>query len=539
MGPPRRRAKRPGRHYSDQVPRLIGLLGLALCLMSASGAQAARGYRNPVLPGDWPDPSVIRADGQYWATTTSSRWAPTFRVLRSPDLVNWRLAGAVFRRPPAWSVSGSYWAPELIRLGDGYRVFYSARERPRSRRRRGRLCIGVASAAKPAGPYADRGRLVCQRRGSIDPFPVRDERGRLFLIWKEDGNAFSRPTPIWAQALSADATALVGPRRELFRNDEAWEGRVVEGPAVVRRGERFYLFYSGSGCCGRDCSYATGVARSTTLIGRWRKNAINPILRGDASFACPGHGSVVRGPGGRDFYVYHSYRRGREFITGRQLMLDSIHWGLGGWPEIGNGTPSSLGTSPFRVIQAVRRGAFAERFEADRLGRAWEWLASAKPRLRVDTAAGGRLVMRPRRRRRQVTGAVLGRRIPAARYTATALVGRGRLGRGGYAGISLYQDHQRALGIAIGRRRAIVWRRAGGRKRVIASFRVAPSRLARLRIQASGRRFKLSFSRGGSGYRRAARLFYRRFSGGVRLALTAGGSRRASGHFERVDYRPI
>src|SRR5688500_9028591 len=58
---------------------------------------------NPVIPGDVPDPSVIRAGDEYWATGTSSEWAPHFPLFRSRDLVTWEQAGAVFQSPPAWT----------------------------------------------------------------------------------------------------------------------------------------------------------------------------------------------------------------------------------------------------------------------------------------------------------------------------------------------------------------------------------------------------------------------------------------------------
>ena len=65
-----------------------------------------------MLPGDYPDPSVIRVGNEYWATATTSQWAPIFPLLHSTDLVHWRLVGNIFHTPPSWS-AGSYWAPEI------------------------------------------------------------------------------------------------------------------------------------------------------------------------------------------------------------------------------------------------------------------------------------------------------------------------------------------------------------------------------------------------------------------------------------------
>ena len=152
---------------------------IALPLLTAIGAPGARQsqtpktpfFSNPVLPGDFPDPSVIRVGRDYWATATTSQWAPIFPLLHSTDLVNWEVRGAVFQTPPSWS-AGSYWAPEIAADAGRFFVYYT------SRKKDGPLCVAVADAAGPQGPYTDRGPLVCQEAGSIDAAPVRDENGR-------------------------------------------------------------------------------------------------------------------------------------------------------------------------------------------------------------------------------------------------------------------------------------------------------------------------------------------------------------------------
>ncbi len=179
-----------------------------LLLLSAGGARSvsAQLYANPVLPGDYPDPSIIRVGDTYWATATTSQWAPIFPLLSSKDLVNWTLSGAVFEAPPAWS-AGSYWAPEIAEDRGRFFVYYTARKKD------GPLCVAVATAPAPGGPYTDHGPLVCQAAGSIDAVPVTDENGKRYLIWKEDGNSRKEPTPFWAQPLSADGTTLEGAPR--------------------------------------------------------------------------------------------------------------------------------------------------------------------------------------------------------------------------------------------------------------------------------------------------------------------------------------
>ena len=225
----------------------------------------------------------------YWAATTSSEWAPLFPLLHSKDMLHWEQVGVIFEQQPSWS-EGSYWAPELAVDQGRYYVFYTARKKG------GPLCVAVATAAQPQGPYTDQGPLVCEALGSIDGAIIRDENDKLFLVWKLDGNSRDQPTPIWAQPLdvSGSAPRLVGEKTQLLLNDVPWEGNVVEGPHLVKRDGWFYMFYAGAGCCGINCNYGIGVARSKKLLEGWEKDPLNPIMRNNESFRCPGHGSVDR-----------------------------------------------------------------------------------------------------------------------------------------------------------------------------------------------------------------------------------------------------
>src|SRR4051812_37581148 len=213
---------------------LLPAAGFLLCLAGSSAVDC--NYENPVIAGDYPDPSIIRVGKDFWATATSSEWGPQFPLLHSTDLVNWELTGNVFPHRPSWAVA-NFWAPEISEFQGRYFVYYVGRKNG------GPLAVAVATAVNPAGPYLDHGPLVAQDAGSIDPVPVTDEKGQRFLIWKEAGNSRRLPTILWAQPLSEDGCKLIGEPKEILRNDAPWEGAVVEGPFVLRRDGWFYLFY--------------------------------------------------------------------------------------------------------------------------------------------------------------------------------------------------------------------------------------------------------------------------------------------------------
>jgi beta-xylosidase len=363
---------------------------------------------NPILPGDHPDPTIVRIGNTYWMASTSGDWAPAFPVYRSTDLRHWTAAGAVFPQTPEWA-SGSFWAPEMVADHGRVLVYYVARKRG------GPLCVAVATASRAEGPYTDHGPIVCQPDGSIDPSFVRDEHGEPFLIWKEDGNSQRKPTPIWAQPLTSDLLQVTGSKTQLLVNDPAsWEGTVVEGPYIFRHGGRFYQFYAGNACCGTACNYAEGVARADHLLGPWEKDPVNPIIRANAAWKCPGHGTAVETPEGKDYFLYHAYPSVGTVYLGRESVLDLITWNSDGWPVINEGRGPSGGNLPDEA--AAIQNSVIDDFRTPLLDPEWKWPIGHAPVFHV---GGGHLTLEASP---QGVATFLARSLMAASYVATVAI---------------------------------------------------------------------------------------------------------------------
>ncbi|MFN2595865.1 MAG: family 43 glycosylhydrolase [Pyrinomonadaceae bacterium] len=536
--------------------RRAALAALALgWLLSATRAQVV--YHNPVIPGDHPDPTVLRVGDEYWAMVTTGDWAPHFTILRSRDLVAWRTVGAVFQRKPAWA-KGDFWAPELIEDRGSFYLYYTAR-RDEGPTRKGTLCVAVATAARPDGPYTDHGPVVCQPIGSIDPFSLRDADGRRYLIWKEDGNDRQQPTPIWAQQLTDDGLRLTGKRKELIRNDPAtWEGIAVEGPYVLRRGGWYYLFYSGNACCGRKCSYALGVARARVLLGPWEKDPANPIVGGNSAWQCPGHGDVVTTAEDREFLIYHSYRRSADtFMVGREAVLDRIGWDEKGWPHVNDDSgPSSDAPAPLatddagvrtveqskaRSLNRARAGVadFFDGFNSPQLDAAWQWPMENAQSARVDAGPGGYLVLTTEGGPAdEWAGAVVGLRATSGSYTATvALVPP--TPPGVRAGLSAYGWRGAALGASVGDGKVSVWRREGKSQETLASAATPRAPLVFLRMTAErGETYRFEFSANGRDWQPLGGNVNGSYIEGAHVALTVAGPPGSAARFDWIRTAP-
>ncbi len=369
-----------------------------------------------VMRGDHADPSVVKIGDTYWASATSSNWLPAYPLLKSKDLVNWKTEGYVFNQAPAWA-DYYFWAPEISYENGKVYIYYAAHKKG------GNLCLSVASADKPEGPYTDHGPLMCQEVGSIDAFPMRDENGKLYIIWKEDGNSVNKPTPIWAQQMNEERTALMGEKRELFRNNEKWENNLVEGVSIIKNGDYYYAFYAAAGCCGRECTYQTGVARSKNLFGLWEKFEKNPILVNDDEWKCPGHGTPIE-KDGKNYFLYHAYNKGTNVYTGREGLLIEFRFTPDGWIEFVKEDKSD----------DVAMTSVTDNFSGGTVKDHWQWSVFEPA---VFNQKKGKLTLSAKP---SPTGAFIGTKTLSGNYTATVKINTKRTTAG--AGIAAIGDEK-------------------------------------------------------------------------------------------------
>src|SRR3954469_9654109 len=112
------------------VLRSIPVIPLFLVATSLLRAQVL------VMPGDHPDPSVVKIGNEYWASATTSNWLPAFPLMKSADLIHWQQAGAIFDRKPEWA-DYYFWAPEISYDNGKIYVYYAAHKKG------GNLCVAV------------------------------------------------------------------------------------------------------------------------------------------------------------------------------------------------------------------------------------------------------------------------------------------------------------------------------------------------------------------------------------------------------------
>jgi beta-xylosidase len=275
---------------------------------------------------DAPDPFVL-ADGDRYLLYSTQVGLHNVPVATSPDLRQWSPPSDALPQLPAWAAWGRTWAPGVTRLGDRYLLYFAAHHR-----NSGRQCIGVATSASAAGPFASPAPdpLVCQTHlgGSIDPHPVIDTDGAAYLLWKADGNAIGQPSTLFAQRLAPDGLSLTGEPSALLTSGAAWEQPLIENPALVASGHSYTLLYSGG--WWESAGYAIGYATCATPLGPCTKATVDrPLLASGGDQAGPGGATVVTGPAGDQWLAYHAWNPtavGYNNRGVRSLHIASLTW---------------------------------------------------------------------------------------------------------------------------------------------------------------------------------------------------------------------
>ena len=316
-------------HLALRCALLAGLLlaGVGVAGQSPASARPERPapigsdpfWAGTAYSGDFPDPTVMRVGRTFYASSTTIA-ALNIPVTTSTDLRTWTPrrssdparpwlndampSGAVWakkQRTANGKVFWPTWAPSIARLGT--RRFVAAYSVPRAGD--GRRCISLARSASPLGPFTDRSRapLTCLGGGAIDPQIFRD-RGAVWLLYKVEGS----PDRIMVRRMTGSAAGFSPASRNvvLMTPRAAWEGAVVENPAMIRFNSRLWLVYSGNGYGSHR--YATGHAVCRSVSGPCRRQG--RLLATGPHLAGPGGAAPFVDLAGRLRLAYHAWRTG-------------------------------------------------------------------------------------------------------------------------------------------------------------------------------------------------------------------------------------
>lgn len=317
-------------------------------------------YLNPIFAGDHPDPSILKDGDDYLLTFSSFDAYPGLVVWRSRDLVNWQPVG-----PALFKNVGSVWAPDLVKHGGRYYIYFPARTE-------GYRSNYVVWADRIEGPWSEP---VDLKLPLIDPGHAVGEDGRRYLFLSA-GNYVP---------LTDDGLATAGEVKHVYdgwRYPDDWvvETFAQEGPKILEHGGYYHMILAEGGTAGPATGHMIVSARSRSIHGPWENSPLNPVARtlsADERWWSKGHGTLVEGPDGRWHVVYHAYEKGL-LTLGRQTLLEPVEWTEDGWVRFAGRDPARPIRKPGPGPAAPHGFAFSGGFDASRLGVQWSFYDGGK-----------------------------------------------------------------------------------------------------------------------------------------------------------------
>lgn len=268
----------------------------------------------------------------------------------SKDLVHWKGAGRVVKKPgreaSEWTRSKAIWAPDIVKVGDEYRL-YCSNSSWGSRQ----SCIFMAVADSPDGPFLPKNVVLkTSNEGNVNAIDANiiNEAGteRQYMVYGS----------FWGgiHIIELDkATGLLkeeAPGRQIAARP-SWNDGAIEGPYIIYHPETgyYYLFVSYGSL---TADYNIRVGRSRCVTGPYLDyNGTDMVNTADENcgtglmIACgyryltgdpmmgPGHNSVLLRENGEMYLVCHIRKMSFNTDPGPGLLqIRKMVMSPDGWP---------------------------------------------------------------------------------------------------------------------------------------------------------------------------------------------------------------
>lgn len=324
-------------------------------------------YRNPVLHADYSDPDVCVVGEDYFLTASSFNCTPGLPILHSKDLVNWKIVNYALKKvePVEYYNEARHgkgvWAPS-IRFHEGmYYIYWGDPD----------FGIFMVKTRDPYGEW-DAPVLVKAGKGMIDPCPLWDDDGRVYLAHAWAGSRAKFNSVLTVCELNKEGTAVISDPVLVFDGNDG-VNHTIEGAKFYKRNGFYYLFAPAGGVV----SGWQLVMRSKDVYGPYEARIV--MAQGKTDINGPHQGGWVDTPAGESWFL-HFQDKG---AYGRVLHLNPMKW-VNDWPVIGvdkDGDGCGDPVSRYRKPKTdktypIETPVESDEFDTRKLGLQWEWHAN-------------------------------------------------------------------------------------------------------------------------------------------------------------------
>lgn len=334
--------------FGERLLLAATLSGSIAALGQTESAKPDSSMSNPVLPLEQSasrgittrDPSsIVKCKDEYWVFYTG-RGVPSYH---SKDLVKWERGPAVFKAAPEWIANivpanrnMLYWAPDIIKLGDRYLLYYAVSSFGKMTSAIGLATNPTLDPDDPDYHWTDEGFVVRTQDGdgynAIDPSVFHDHDGSLWLAF---GSYWSGIKLVQLDPQAGKRMAPDSKQFSLAYNES------IEASCLCRHEDYYYLFVNWGTCCrGPKSTYNIRIGRSKSVTGPYLdKDGMDMLHKGGSLFLATTNGPLI-GPGhagilnaeGKEWFT--SDFEGDRRMNGRAtLAIMPLRWNADGWPE--------------------------------------------------------------------------------------------------------------------------------------------------------------------------------------------------------------
>ena len=358
--------------------KTLFIAGMMACCFVASAQEISRTwvadkgdgtYQNPVLYADYSDPDVCAAGDDFYMTASSFNCIPGLPILHSNDLVNWSLVNYALpvQEPQEFFDKAQHgkgvWAP-AIRFHNGeFYIYWGDPD----------YGIYLIKAKDPEGEWT-KPVLVKAGKGMIDPTPLWDEDGKVYLIHAYAGSRSGVNSILVICELNAEGTEVISDPVMVFDGNDG-KNHTVEGPKLYKRNGYYYIFAPAGGV-------ATGwqlVLRSRNIYGPYESKIV--MAQGKTTVNGPHQGGWVDTNTGESWFVHFQ----DQGAYGRVIHLNPMKW-INDWPVIGADKDMDGCGEPVTTYKKPNVGRTypvatppeSDEFNTRHLGLQWQWHANKK-----------------------------------------------------------------------------------------------------------------------------------------------------------------
>ena len=374
-------------------------------------------YKNPVLYADYSDPDAIRVGEDYYLVSSSFENVPGLPILHSKDLVNWTIIGhALPRQPPFEHFNKArhgegVWAPSIRVYKNLFYIYYPDPD----------FGIYVTTAKNIKGPWSNP-VLVQGGKGLIDPCPLWDDNGNVYLVHAFAGSRAGFKSVIVVKQLNSEGTRVIDDGVMVYDGHD--KDPTIEGPKFYKRNGFYYIFAPAGGV-------STGwqlVLRSKNVYGPYERRVV--MDQGTSTINGPHQGAWVQTQTGEDWFLHFQDKE----AYGRVVHLQPMKW-ISDWPVIGLDKDGDGKGEPVQLYKKPTVGKHynpvnpqeSDEFNGTRIGLQWQWQANPQQGWAYPFPALGwlRLNAQPlpdSAKNYWAAPTILTQKFPAENFTATVKV---------------------------------------------------------------------------------------------------------------------